>query len=84
MNIFFSCYNSTKVKAQEQMFGLINAEGKFAETKQDYMTTALHFSTHPGQRADQHGSALLCLHASMPETASPQGSDVWLSYTNEL
>lgn len=62
---FFSCYNSTKVKAQEQMFGLINAERKFPETKQDYMTTALYFSTHPGQRADQHGSALLCLRAAM-------------------
>lgn len=68
----------------KQMFGLINAEGKVPETKQDDMTTALHFSTYPGQRADQHGSALLCLHASMREKASPQGSDVWLSYTDKL
>ena len=67
------------------MFGLISAEEKVPETKQDSMTTiALHFSTHPGQRAEQHGSALLCIHASMHEKASPQGSDVWLSYTDKL
>lgn len=66
----------------KQMFGLINTEGKVPETKQDNMTTALLFSTYPGPRADQHGSALLCLHASMHEKAPLQGSDVWLSYTD--